>query len=226
MANSVLAVITPARTRDLTTLATVKDEFGIKDTKSDVRLRRWIRDASGAIETYTRRIWATETVVETFYHRHGSAGSYRLWTYPTRHGISLGALPHSLCLARYPVSGVASITEDDTALVTTDYRLDGTQGILYRLSADGSPVEWFGSETIVTYTAGYDLLDGLPPEVEQACLTLLKHRWSSRDRDPLLRQINVPGVQEETYWVGGIGDNGAMPPEVAGLLAQHIDMRS
>ena len=104
--------------------------------------------------------------------------------------------------------------------------MDGTQGMLYRLSAGGTPLSWYGSETIVTYTAGYDLLDDLPPEVEQACLIMMKHRWSSRSRDPLLRQISVPGVQEETYWVGGIGENAAVPPEAAGLLAQHIDMRS
>ncbi len=225
MASSILTVTTPARTRDLTTLATVKDEFGIKDTKSDARLRRWIRDASGAIETYTRRVWAMETVTETFYHRQGSNSFYRAWVYPNRHGSSI-ELPHALCLARYPVTNVVSITEDGTALATTDYLWDEPQGIVYRLTTDGTPISWYGSTTVITYTAGYDLLDGLPPEVEQACLTLLKHRRSSRGRDPLLRQISVPGVQEETYWVGGIGDNAAVPPEVAGLLAQHIDMRS
>jgi hypothetical protein len=76
----------------------------------------------------------------------------------------------------------------------------------------------------VIYTAGYDLLGGLPDTIEKACIELCKVHWGSRGRDPMVRSIDIPGVKRVDFWVGTTpgADNGAIPPTVAGRLERFI----
>ena len=196
MTSSLLTVLTPASSRALTTLATVKDEIGITDDGADARLGRWIDEVSERIETYLGRVLATETVQETF----RPAGS-----------------PGCLRLARRPVAAVANIAVDGVTLAGDQFEIDATAGLLYPIS-DGQRVRWFACTVIVTYTAGYASVAALPRPIETACIGLLRHRWAARDRDPMLRSLAIPGVATEQYWVGATGDQGDMPPEIAALL--------
>ena len=196
MTSSLLTVLTPASSRALTTLATVKDEIGITDDTADARLQRWIDEASERIETYLGRVLASETVRETF---------------------RLTGAPGCLGLARRPVAAVASIGVDGAALASDQYEIDATAGLLYPISGD-QRVRWFGYTVIVTYTAGYTSISALPRPIEAACLGLVRHRWAARDRDPMLRSLAIPGVATEQYWVGATGDDGDMPHEIAALL--------
>jgi hypothetical protein len=78
---------------------------------------------------------------------------------------------------------------------------------------------WY--QLTVQYTGGYDLPGSVPLPLQQACLTLLKHRWSARTRDPSLRAIDIPGVVSKTFWVSNNADG--LPPEVQQLLDPYMD---
>jgi hypothetical protein len=196
---SILTVVTPATKFDLTVLATVKEELGIAtlDTTHDAQLARLIHEASIACATYCDLVFAEEAVAETF---------------------RLTCSTDTLLLARRPVSTVTSIAEDGVALAAADYAVDAVKGFLYRLDGDGGLSTWSGSKIVVTYTGGYALLDSLPRDIERACISLIKTMFFQTTRDPLVRSVDVPGVMAETFWVGSIGDNGALPPNVTALL--------
>jgi hypothetical protein len=196
MTSSLLTVLTPASSRALTNLVTVKDEIGITGDEADERLQRWIDEASERIETYLDRVLAAETVRETF-RLSGAPGCFRL--------------------ARRPVTAIASIDADGVTLASNQYEIDATAGLLYPISGDRR-VWWCGCTVIVAYTAGYASISALPRPIEAACLGLLRHRWAARDRDPMLRSLAIPGVATEQYWVGATGDQGDMPLEIAALL--------
>jgi hypothetical protein len=103
--------------------------------------------------------------------------------------------------------------------------LDPEPALLYRLGTVGTGAGWYGAVIAVTYAAGYALPDDQPRPIGQACLLLLRHRWTG-DRDPTIRAENVSGVIDTQYWVGGLpGENAAMPPEAAALLNPYRELR-
>ena len=106
MTSSLLTVLTPASSRALTTLATVKDEIGITDDAADARLQRWIDEASERIETYLGRVLTAETVRETF---------------------RLTGAPGCLGLARRPVTAIVSIDVDSVTLASDQYEVGAEQ---------------------------------------------------------------------------------------------------
>lgn len=202
---STLAVTVPADDTDLVSLARVKSELGITDTSSDTLLGEWITEETTTVTDELNRTLAEETIEETF--RRG--GSSRAET---------------LTLSRRPVSAIASVTEDGSALDTGNYEIDAQAGLIYRLSANGYRSHWWASVVVVTYTAGYALPDSAPSWATKATIICLTHRWAAKGRDPSLKEINIPGVIEKQWWVGSIGENGALPPGVEDLLAPHRDV--
>lgn len=207
MKDSLLTVLTPAPTYDLTTLETIKDELGVTATSQDTKLLRWIHDASDQIASYLGRVLASERVQEVFTLSDSS------------HGYS-GRIA-TLKLARWPVSAIESITiDDDDALTTDEWEIEASTGRLHRMAsvADGTRINWCGRRVVVVYTGGYVLLDGLPRSIEAAALTLLRHRSASSSRDPALRSEVVPGVYEVQYWVDNRSSSATIPQEAAALL--------
>jgi hypothetical protein len=227
----ILEVVKPAQNYDLVTLADVRDEL-TAPRSADARLKRYITSASAVISTYTRRVWREETVKETFYASFFTGTGWGTgfgggWGYGWRwqpYRRSDGR-PTPLLLTRYPVSSITSVfVGDDTeALDPVNYLLDEEKGLLYHFDGERIVPRTWGTDTVViTYAAGYALAD-VPPDVQQAAMALIRVRYFSHNRDPYLRSINVPGVQEESYWAGP--DQSALPPEAFGLLEKHIDMR-
>lgn len=208
MAASILTVVTPAVTHDLTTLETVKDELNVTDTASDARYTRWIAEASGFIRFYCNRTFAAEGLSEQFRFVVES------WIRDPARAC--------LTLRRRPVSVIASITEDGTALAATDYEADLDRGSIWRLSSDVR-VPWSAAKVVVAYTAGYALLDGLPYGLETACLEIVKHRLFARERDPMVRQQSIPGELEQQWWVPGANEDG-VPPTIRAMLDPHRDI--
>jgi hypothetical protein len=202
--NSILTVTTAAETQDLTILATVKAEFGITDTSEDAKLATWIKQASGMIAVYCNRVFGFETVSEAF----------RLDTGYAR-----------LRLARFPIAAITSVTEDGEVLDTSDYEIDSEAGLLMRLSED-ELWSWPATKITVAYSAGYELLDGLPQDIERACITLVRHLRASSTRDPMAKREEIPDVRTVDYWVGQVGKSGSMPPDVAAILDFYRPVRS
>ena len=71
-----------------------------------------------------------------------------------------------------------------------------------------------GASIIIDY--GYS---DIPDDLIDAVLRVVTQRFKQKDRDPMLMSINQPGVGEKRWWVGTTaGQNGALPPEITGLL--------
>jgi len=200
---SILTVNSYAQTQDLTVLATVKQELGITGTAEDAQLAIWIRQSSSMIANYCNRTFGLEVLNETF---------------------RLETTAENLLLSRFPLTTISSITENDIVLTAADYEADSVIGLLYRLS-DDTRICWPAGKIVVAYSAGYALLDGLPHDIERACLSLIKQMRAQTTRDPMAKRIEIPDVMTTDYWVGRIGENGAMPPDVIDMLAPHVNWR-
>lgn len=194
----ILVVTTAATVTRLAQLSTLKAELGITTGDLDESLALQLDQASNAIESYLGRRLATETVTETF----------RGWT----------DLPggEELMLGRYPIQSVTSVTVDGVLLDPAYYLIDQGKGALYRIDADDALTPWDAASKIaVVYTAGYTLPGEasrtLPAAIERACLDVAKAGYFSTQRDPALKEMEVPGVLRESYWVGATGS------EVAGI---------
>ena len=199
---SSLTVITPAESHDLTALETVKTELGLADSISeDEKILNWIHQASGAIEDYCGRVFAQETVSES-------------WRLPYAPG-------EIVALKRIPVTEIISVTEVDTLLTAdTQYEFDSRTGFMWRLSNDARTC-WTTGRLVVVYTAGYELLDQLPYAIERACISLVKFYRAKSHQDPLLRSEEIPGVMRYDYQINTIGSDGGLPPDVLSLLEPY-----
>ena len=115
------------------------------------------------------------------------------------------------------------------------FEVDYDRGFIYRLRY-GLRSPWIFTKVLVIYTGGYTLptpsmvatgIDDrttLPGDLEKAALRLIEANILARGRDPALKQYSVPGVLEETFWVGApIGPNG-LPPEIENLLGNYRDV--
>ena len=182
-----LAVTVPAESYDLVLIDDVRDALGITDSSEDENLARWISQASGAVAKHLNRVLAQETVAETF---------------------RLSTVAEALLLTRYPVAAILSVTEFDTALVSTDYELHAASGVLTRLSDD----------ELICWSSGF-ALDDVPDEIARAVIMLVSQYRFSGERDPQLRSETTDGAGSSSYFDGQ--EIGGMSPEVRGLLADH-----
>jgi hypothetical protein len=191
-----LTVVTSASTYDLTILSTVKAELGITDRESDAALTGYIRQASDTVMKFCNRVFAPETVSETF---------------------RLKCRTEELVLTRIPVTAIGSVVENGETLDAADYELDAENGALLRLCDDVEAC-WPHGKITVVYTAGYELLNGLPYGIERAAILLVKQYASAGDCDPMVRSEIVDGAGETQYFAAA--DSG-LPAEVEGLLLPH-----
>jgi hypothetical protein len=189
---------------DLTDLATVKTELNITSGTDNAFLKSLISRASVAAANYCNRVFPVETVTDEIWSQRS----------PTRYIVPGTFTP--LALSRFPIVAVTSFTENAVALVdTADFRIDHDKGQLIRLNALGTPIPWSVYPISVTYSAGYETI---PADVADAVIRMVKNRWFMRTRDSTLRQQNIPGVLEQTFWVATGAEAGAMTPDVVDLL--------
>lgn len=220
--DSLLTVITPATTHDLTTLATVKAELGISTTAEDTNLNSWIDQASSVIAGECNTVFGSEAVKETFrvkvesggysYGYYGSGGNFR-------------NEPFKITLRRRPVTVFTSIIENSTTTLVedTDYECDKESGIITRLCNDYER-RWCFRKLAVTYTAGWVLGTTLPNALERAAISLVKQYRYAATRDPMLKSEDIPGVLNQTFWVGSTGEKSqGLPPDVEMLIAPYRD---
>jgi hypothetical protein len=208
--NTVTTVTAAADSVDLVDLAIVKDELGIADadTSSDTQLGRYITAASAAAAQYCNRVFVVETVKDVI--------DLQRDPYPWQLAGGVAALQAS----RWPITTLTSVVElDDTLVVDTDFRADLARGVLYRLSPfDGSVIAWPARPVTLAYAAGYATI---PPDVQDAVIRMIRSRWFAKDRDPMIRQVNVPGVVEKQFWVPTGTDAGNLTPDVADVLDNY-----
>jgi hypothetical protein len=198
-----LSVVTEADDQNLTSLDHVKEELGLTDGTQDTKLTRFIEQASAICATYCNRVFGQETVTEV---------------------VRLSRCRPSISLTRYPVASITSVVEglsgDPTTLAADEYEVDGPSGLFYKLDGDDSRIDWSATKYTVTYVGGYELLAGLPREIERACILLVKMMHFSAARDPLVRSTSIPDVMDVGYALPGVfgGLEGGLPGDVAALL--------
>jgi uncharacterized phiE125 gp8 family phage protein len=200
---STLEVITPAASLDLTILANVKEQLGIAGSAFDTRLQNWIKQASDAISSRCDRVFAKETVKQT---------------------VFLDRPMRDIVLDRYPVQSVTTVHGDGVLVAAADYAYDKQKALLLPVSS-GTLSNWCSSKIQIVYIGGYELLPELPYDLERACITLVSHLYYNTSRDPMMKRIEVPGVDTIDYWVGGLNKEGKLPPDVEMLIAPYVSYR-
>ncbi|WP_156948879.1 phage head-tail connector protein [Bradyrhizobium sp. WSM1417] len=204
---SIVTVASPASDTALTTLERVKLELGIPDsnTASNEVLQEKIDEASDDIEAALGFRLVRETAVETFWHEQYDSA------------------PEKLVLDRTPVASITSVVVDGVAIDASTWRLDPNTGELFAL-CNGYPSVWlFLQSIVVSYGGGYILPPAsnrtLPKGIEGACVALVSSFWAARGRDPTLRSEEIPDLISATYWVGAVGEDGELPPDIVAKLA-------
>jgi hypothetical protein len=225
--SSFVTVITPPTNRDLTTLANAREELNLTSHTSDRKIRRWITECSNQIVTYLDRQLAMQTVMETFrqWWQPGMIWNFYNVPSPVDPQAYLGGAGRPLRVSIRPVASISSVTVDGTTLASEFYTFDANSGFVWQLADDGSGqhVPWNGFNIQITYTGGFQLPSDpdLPSNISRVCLMLVRHRWWGDDKDPMIRQENVPGILETIYVTSPPGDDASMPPEACGLLQPY-----
>ena len=193
----VTTVLTPATTRDLTLLATFKDDWGVTVTTDDGFLARAITRCSAAAAQFCNRAFAIETVQDRIDlgARRGAAVNRR----------------NVLQLSRWPVASITSVLVDGETLTEgDDFITSATVGQLSRIDSSGDAINWRGCIVTVVYVAGY-VLPGqdaaafpssaapIPPDLEDAVGRMVYTRYAERQRDPLIRSEKAEGVYSVEY---------------------------
>ena len=205
-----LKVITPAGEAMLTRLETVRRDLGLPDgdTSQDERLADLIATASDLVcQHLNRDNLGIETVEQVAHPR------------------TVGPI----ILARDLNPVIESVTVNGVALDEGAYHLDGS--LLHRVHGIGtgagyagawaansfavmSPFAgagWCGRHVVIRYTAGFELLGGLPRAIEQACKDVIYSLHASAGRDPsrIVRSETVEGIGSVTYATSAAATGGA-----------------
>lgn len=184
----------------LASLSDLKSELGLADDASDAALTSALLRASTTIETYCGR--AFTRAADTFTLRVRDAR-------------------RALLLPRVPVVAVTAIDRDGEALDPAEWEIEDEEaGLIIRLDASGRPALWWGrGKWTVSYTGGPE---AVPPDVERACLDLAVQAWTTRGRDPTLRDRTVVDIEswsvfdpDKRQTVGGL------PADIAAALDRH-----
>jgi hypothetical protein len=210
----ILNVITPAPTYDLVTLAEMKMKLNIPstDTSRDALLQELISNTSETIATMCNRVFAKETVDETFYQLEDEY---------------CGAPPtQRLYLSRWPVAfaDIETMTQDGVDLLaTTTWILEQATGTLYQPPTFGP---WMGTIDVV-YAGGYAIPDGVPNTLKFAVEAVLREQYASWIRNPALYGVRQLGHKESrvSYYAPNLMPTlglAATWTQIEALLAKYI----
>jgi hypothetical protein len=214
--DSILTVTSAATSRALVTLEQVKLELNVTDTASNDLLEIYRARVSQSIASECGRQFARDTVTQTF------AASEDEGTIDADCLVLGHAFPEPEYVADYCT--IASVTEDGVLLAATDYELDASTGLLYRLSG-GYRAEWESAKVIVVFTAGYVMPDDgnstLPAELSGAAVELIKAAKFNASRDPALRSEDIlSGLYSYSLFDPMKSDN-ALPASVSNVLDKY-----
>lgn len=200
---STFTVTTPASDLSLLTVEELRAAVGVTDTSQDpalttlgLRLSAAIAKQCGVASDGIRpATLLSETCSEVF-----------------RPSRTTG----SLVLARRPVTEITSVDENGAVLAAADYEVSRGTGILMRLSGDRA-FSWPCGKITVVYKAGFT---AAPDDLKLAASKLATALYSETARDPNLKRIDIPDVEEREYWVAP-SDDPLLSAEISHLLAPY-----
>lgn len=161
----------------LISLADMKTKLGIATTDHDVFLTAQITLVSEAVEMYCRRVFASTEYTETFYpedFRQARTNTFRTFMYP--------------------------IIEVDSIIYDTDYELEAADYRIHKPTGMITPTLTgfsFGSELIMTYTAGYAVV---PVIIQDVVASIVTERFNKNQAGVELsfgsdvQRISIPGT--------------------------------
>lgn len=212
-------IVTAADETTPTTLDILKEELADKiDGISDAMLQRMLKRVTSEICSFLNipaaddgsRRMGSEVIEETLWNSP--------WLRPTSNKI---------VLSRRPVTNIASVIVGGTTVDDSGWLLDPVTGILSRIWSPTSigfslvPT----ARTLITYTAGWTLPGDdpddytMPAEIEGAAISLIDLAISRKSRDPAVKMQWVTDIERLEFWVGAIGENGSIPPEIAAKIS-------
>jgi hypothetical protein len=200
MRKSIITVLEPtAPVYDLTTVDAVNAALDITgNTAADAITADQITQVSKIIGELCDRVFALLTVEENF---------RMLWCDPVR----------AVNLRQFPVNELQSITQSGTPVDPFCYELDGEAGLLWSING-----HWHG-ELVVQYSGGYDLPDGAPALLAQACIeTIRAQRSGATSRDPSIRST-THGDTTVTFsdrFTALTSGNSVLPPNAHDMINQ------
>ena len=201
MRKSILTVLGPTDPiYDLTTVDAVNDALGIAgNTTADGIMAEKITRTSKMIGELCDRVFALLTVSESF-------------------RVNIGEPVHVLYLRQYPVTDVVSIAQGGSE-ATADYELDDESGLLWMKCG-----RWSG-EIVCEYSGGYDLPEGAPALLSQACIETLRAQQSFATRDPTIRST-THGDTSVTYTdpfrtTSSTFSSGVLPATASDMIQQY-----
>ncbi|MCO5132443.1 MAG: hypothetical protein M9932_18125 [Xanthobacteraceae bacterium] len=199
-----LTIIEAAAETKLTTIAAAKAEMQLTSGADDAYLTTLIDQASDAVRSWCKRVFAIETVRESIY--------------PDTPG-------KSLMLSRWPVVAIAAVTINGVVEDVANVEAEDS-GHLFRLDASGCRASWPSGRIVVEYSGGY-VLPGqpnrtLPNDIERAALSLVRGSWFARTRDPLIRSEAVDGIGSTDYFSGTVS---RLPPDAESLLSPYRNVK-
>jgi len=215
-AQAIVEVLSAAFSYDLVDLDTVKDELKLDpaDETQDGFLARAITQVSAVMQSYVKRPFAVESVRETIYIQQDP------YPYQTPGGVA------PLQLSRWPVVDISSVMQriaggglsgaTQPLQAGQDYAVDFDAGQLIRLNPfTGVGTVWEALPVIVAYDGGYN---EIPADIIDAALRLVTNRWFVRGRDPVLTELEQPGLGTSRWYVGNPKLMGPMPADVQAVL--------
>jgi hypothetical protein len=157
-------VLEPADSQDLVSLDEVKAYFNITNTTDDARLQSLITFNSSVIAGLCDRVFGLEKVEETCGNNEWDILEH-----------------YAICLKRYPVTEIDSITAGGFILSTDDYTIEYESGILrfWNLIND----------VVIIYSGGYDLPEEAPGPLSAACMEGLRSSYYYGSRDPMIQSV-------------------------------------
>lgn len=175
MADVTVKVLTAATSFDLITLDEAKLLLGIvsSDTSQDELLQMQITINSATIAEICNRVFAKETVKETW--REIANGRLFLTHWPVKE------------------TDVTSVISAGYGWVTNQYELEEASGKLSNVVMYAAEANNWAQSVIVTYTGGFVLPDEAPWPLKQATVALI------RDDRILAHQAAVAGVRQLSH---------------------------
>lgn len=214
------SVITAATDLSLLAIDELRAAVNISDSSRDADLQRIGKRVAAVIaaackvatDGVTPPTLRLETVSDTF--RQNRWFGRR----PQRDRDSLEG-DETLYLSRRPIASVASVVEAGVTLDPGSFEIRAGTGALVRLNND-VPMQWARNKIVIVYDAGWDVVpDGLKRAAEQ----LMQIYWSQQVKDPLVRQVSIPGVLERQFWIGAATDP-AVPQDVMDDLGPYMNL--
>lgn len=142
-------VLADAASKDLSDLATVREELQISDTKDDSWMGRAITQTSAAIAGYCKRPFVPQLVQDQFDIEQDA------YPYQTPGGFAALVLSRSPVIAVLSVIQTPAIGQSNTLTEGTDFRLDQENGRLLRINKwSGAIGRWESCPVTVQYAGG------------------------------------------------------------------------